>query len=156
MPIRYWRHQCPGLGEHLLASAQPCACGRPVVYDGWSNTRDEAMAWFQNLFGLKATGFHASWMWRVLDGAAARCVSCSGRGYFDEQDHRSCAPCPNCHGAGYTLALGADGLAARRGLVLEKYPDAAAPADLRTLEFAELVHGQRIDVRVERPLAMAG
>lgn len=129
MPVRYWRHQCKGQGEHLVAGPVPCACGRANLYDGWGNTRAEAMDWYRRLHGLEPIGPHAAMAEELLRGAFVACKGCRAKGYLDTLDAQGYEPCPHCLGAGYVRVIGMEQLRALRQRVIDKHPEAAAAMD---------------------------
>jgi hypothetical protein len=140
MPLKFWKHQCPGRSPHWTADSTPCGCGNPKVYDGWHNSRFEAMAWYQKRHGLKPIGSHRALADRLFKGASAVCTACSGRGYFDAAGGISFEPCDKCCGAGHSLTISADRHSALRAQVLAMFPDACARSNLPDPAFSTMVH----------------
>ncbi len=152
MPAQFWKHQCPGQSPLRIGSFRPCACGEPLVYDGWYNTRLEAMAWRQKFCGLKPIGPHRPLADHLFADCSTPCVPCEGRGYFDTADGLGFDACTVCEGAGYRSTISPAERAARRAQVLAVFPDAAAPFDLPNPAFSAVSHDLRHNVMLAFPM----
>ena len=130
MPQQFWKHRCPGHSPHWLGSPRACACGEPMVYDGWHKGRFESMAWFQKFRGLKPIGPHRALERRLFANAENTCEDCAGHGYFDAPEGPGFVVCTRCDGAGYYSIISTEERARLRAQVLAEFPDAAAPSNL--------------------------
>jgi hypothetical protein len=122
MPQQFWKHQCPGKSPGWVGSPRACACGEPMVYDGWRNSGFEAMAWSQKFHGLKPIGPHRALRGLLFAGTRKPCGVCSGRGYFDAADGLAFEACSHCEGAGYCSTISVEQCAMLRAQVLAVFP----------------------------------
>ncbi len=139
MPQKFWKHQCPGRSPYLVGSPRACACGGPMIYDGWHSGKSEAMAWFQKMHGLKPVGPHRPLHGRLVAGTTTSCDACAGRGYFDAANGLTFAVCSQCDGAGYRSTISAEQRAALRAQVIAEFPEAAARSDLPHPAFSTIM-----------------
>lgn len=157
MPIQWWKHHCPEAGTHWSANPRPCTqCAEPKTYDGWLNSRFEAMSWYQKTYGLKPIGPHRGLADRLLTGATALCDNCHARGYFDDVDGAAFTPCICCGGAGYTVVIPPGRLAGLIAKVIATYPDAAAPSHTPHPGFSVIVHDIANNVMIVVPKTLNG
>jgi hypothetical protein len=140
MPQRMWKHNCRDGGTSWFGSPGRCSCGVAYEYDGWFNTRMEAMAWYQRLYGLKPIGPHRPLADKVLSRADRSCRKCSGRGYRDVLNGESYDVCTSCHGAGRSLVISDEELARLRSIILDKYPEAGAPSAIADPQTGVVLH----------------
>ena len=119
-----------------------------MVYDGWGNSRFEAMAWHQKSHGLKPIGPHRMLENRMFAGTSKGCESCSARGYFDAPGGRTFEVCPKCEGAGYLSTVTEETRSALRAEVLAEFPEAEAPSDLPNPAFSVIIQDLERNVMI--------
>jgi hypothetical protein len=125
MPIRFWTHECCESDVGTMSAAQNCrSCGKAGVFAGWHYERLEAMAIYQNQYGLKPTGPHRDLAARLIGEFRAQCVDCDGRGLLESTKAPGFTVCRFCRGSGSLLQIDATEFDAIRSAVLASYPSA--------------------------------
>ena len=131
MPHRMWKHSClESNSEYWVGSPDYCSCGGAYEYDGWHNSRMEAMAWYQKRYGFKPIGPHRFYLHEVFSGTDRCCSDCAGKGYHDIENGKGYKVCAACGGSGRIWLISAERIQELREMVLQKYPDAGAPHDI--------------------------
>jgi hypothetical protein len=108
-----------------MSADQNCpSCGKAGNSAGWHYERLEAMAVYQNQYGLKPTGPHRNLAERLFGEFKARCVDCDGRGLSESTSEPGFEVCRLCRGAGALLQLDAMEFDAIHSAVLASFPSA--------------------------------
>jgi hypothetical protein len=86
------------------------------------------MAGYQRVYGLKCLGPHRRLADEIFKGAFGACQACQGQGVVDSEVTGGWDRCLACDGNGSVATLPAEEIERRRAIVLEAFPNAAAPA----------------------------
>ncbi len=125
MPIMLWTHRCCDPDAGTMRADKFCPkCRKSGVFAGWHYERLEAMAVYQNQYGLKATGPHGELAERLFSEFKARCVDCEGRGLSESSGEPGFEVCRLCRGAGALLQLDAMEFDVIHSAVLASFPSA--------------------------------
>jgi hypothetical protein len=154
MPTRFWTHECCESDVGTMSAAQNCPkCGKAGVLAGWHYERLEAMAIYQNQYGLKPTGPHRDLATRLIGEFRAQCVDCDGRGLLDATKDLGFTICRLCRGSGSLLQIDATEFDAIRSAVLASYPSAGVDFRIPNVISATLILDEKENVvrEVKRP-----
>ena len=132
MPYQQWKHTCSVSGNTAWKGEGKCAeCGEQRVYDGWRLSMIEAMARYQNAYGLKTIGPHRHMADKLLRPLHARCEVCGGETILTDPVDVNWYDCPKCEGTGIFFTIPESEVDAARKKVLQAFPDAGAPSGKR-------------------------
>jgi hypothetical protein len=137
-----------------MSAAQNCPkCGKAGVFAGWHYERLEAMAIYQNQYGLKPTGPHRKLADRLFGQVAVRCVDCEGRGLLESTKAPGFTACRLCRGSGSLLQLDAMEFDAIRSTVLASFPSAGVDFRIPNVISATLIldETENVVLDVRRP-----
>ena len=113
---------------------RPCpACGSDPVFSSWLLTPEFTARRFRYTHGLKESGPHLELAERVLGPFREECSRCEGIGFLQNKDRTR--QCSDCEGTGGHWIGDEELLAAAYSLVLDHFPDAAAPGSLSSHGF---------------------
>lgn len=136
MPQKWWKHRC--LHDEMTYGAghpNTCSyCGEKYEYNGWGRTSSEAKAWYQKKYGVKIIGPHRKYLHEIFSGTDRSCSDCDGTGYHDIDLGRDYEVCSTCQGSGRVWLISKGRIRKLREIVLQKYPDEAAPWDILSPE----------------------
>jgi hypothetical protein len=156
MPYPFWFHLCNGISTGTdLWTAQPTClfCGETGTFDGWRLTRHQSMGRYQYLYGVLPVGPHRDLTHRLFDDSRRDCDACRGTGLITLSE-TSWAGCGRCEGTGGFWTIDQARVQEIRREILEAFPQAVAPPDLRFLTgilVQDAETGRMIDVTCELP-----
>lgn len=120
-----WVWRCDCMGVVIRRSARACPfCGERAMEGGWEYERNEEMAVYQYVTGLRPMGEHRAMADASLPGLRGACGRCIGTGLVT-LTARQYRTCPECEGTGgfWTAPFAeVDAVIAR---IVGRYPDAA-------------------------------
>jgi hypothetical protein len=99
-------------------------CKLPGEYVGWTRTKNEQMAIYQYVYGLKPRGPHLGLADRLLGSTRKCCYDCRGTGITVSERPADRRPCPHCEGTGGSLAISQEEFDALRQRVLDAFLEA--------------------------------
>lgn len=123
MPHRTWIHDCCDQSNGYHARPYCLRCGHFGAFHSWRRSVPEAMAFYEQQFGLKPIGPHRRLAGRLLWELRIQCAHCDGVGLVgDVVDY---AQCQHCEGGGGIWTASDDEIRQAYRRILKEYPDAA-------------------------------
>lgn len=98
----------------------------------------EAMARYQNRYGLKPIGPHRQLADQLFSGTANKCPRCDGKGLININQGEGYQTCPGCNEEGHVFNQGGKKIEKIRQKVISAFPDAAVEAKITDVTAAPL------------------